>query len=37
MEYYHDLSVPTKVLFPWLHGIGDGPDGAYGPLESFFG
>ncbi|KAJ9127823.1 hypothetical protein QFC24_000107 [Naganishia onofrii] len=34
---YHQQDTPTSVLFPWLHGIGDGPLGANGPLEQFFG
>ncbi|KAJ9125148.1 hypothetical protein QFC22_000102 [Naganishia vaughanmartiniae] len=34
---YHQMDTPTSVLFPWLHGIGDGPLGANGPLEQFFG
>ncbi|GHJ85687.1 hypothetical protein NliqN6_2089 [Naganishia liquefaciens] len=34
---YHQLDTPTSVLFPWMHGIGDGPLGADGPLEQFFG
>jgi hypothetical protein len=30
--------VPSSLLFPWLHGIGDGPNGLEGgPLEEFFG
>jgi hypothetical protein len=30
--------IPSSLLFPWLHGIGDGPNGLEGgPLEEFFG
>lgn len=37
IKHYHDLETPTSTLFPWLHGIGDGPLGPKGPLEQFFG
>lgn len=37
LETYHALDTPSSVLFPWLHGIGDGPDGPDGMLERFLG
>src|SRR4051794_23376474 len=38
VDIHSRTDIPSSVLFPWLHGIGDGPNGlAGGPLEEFFG
>lgn len=38
MHIHATTDVPSSVLFPWLHGIGDGPKGLEGgALEEFFG